>query len=78
MALVIFDKNNKPSTFNVPITAEHVAKIREIAGIAVHADGHEHALIMERFRNLPSAHASTYWEGEFARFILENIGCLQS
>jgi len=80
MALIVKFSHAVPSIytrseFNVPISFRD-AKI--IAGnakfvISVYADGHEHELILQRFKNLPSGYAGTFWTGEFARFIADNF-----
>lgn len=45
--------------------------------LAVRASGHELALILSRFDNIPAVSApSCIWRGEFARFICDNIVCL--
>lgn len=83
MALVVKFKTLLPETpdtmsFNVPIEFDEAKSIEKLSLIvrSVYADGHEHELILQRFKNLPSGHASTKWTGEFARFIADNFTSL--
>lgn len=73
------ESRSKDLELHVPISFEFAREIEASSHniIEIYADGHEHWLIIQRFRNLPSGHASTTWTGEFARFIADNFTSLQ-
>lgn len=83
MALIVKFSHAVPSIytrneFHIPISFQQASEIFEMSRfvVSIYADGHEHELILQRFKNLPSGHASTLWTGEFARFIADNFRSL--
>ena len=78
---VFYDKSKIEHASLRAIHTLHVGKKPEFEDneldrvVEVHADGHELGYIRDNFSGIPMSKArSVKWRGEYARFIIENLG----